>query len=111
MTVKTGCDVSVCLQYKEQQMLKLVRAGIGIYRVVEKVQTGILLVKLLVVECGVSYCYCKYFYQRLLSAVANFLRLSYNDLVAVSNEIPLSMLLRSRERLNQRQSTQDYLLC
>ena len=29
MTVKTGCDVSVCLQYKEQQMLKLVRAVLG----------------------------------------------------------------------------------
>ena len=110
MAGMTGFDVSVCLKSESRKMLTLMRAGIVISSVMLRVQAGILLVSFMVVECGVSYSDVKHLYQRLLSAIAHFLSLRNKDLVFVCNEIPLSMLSRSRERLNQRQCSQDYPL-
>ena len=106
MTGMTGYDLSICLESEWRYMLRFKRAGIVIEGVIVKVQTGILLVSFVVVECDVIHSDYKHLHEILLCTITHFLSLSYKDLLVVGNDILLSTLSRSRERLNQRQPLQ-----
>ena len=88
MTGMTGCDLSICLESEWRYMLRFKRAGI------------------VIVECDVIHSDYKHLHEILLCTITHFLSLSYKDLLVVGNDILLSTLSRSRERLNQRQPLQ-----